>query len=229
MVLPLLLSTGWGFRFEGATVPSRRVGEPPARSASAEKKKLRQRLRLVTGSLPPTERAAAETLIHKHLLDWFDGSSAAASPGVVLGTLPMQGEPDLTGLLADLLGRGRRVALAAVDPGRERALRILEVAHPDDLRSTRPGPLGTREPARSREIGPEQLSFMLVPGVAFSVTGQRLGRGRGYFDEMIRSAGGRAVTVGVAFECQVLDALPVEPHDATVDWLCTERGLRPTP
>ena len=72
---------------------------------------------------------------------------------------------------------------------------------------------GIREP-RSREMAPA-ADLVLVPGVAFTKTGLRLGRGKGYYDRFL--SGLHASTLGVAFACQVVEELPVEGHDVRVD------------
>lgn len=181
------------------------------------------------------DRAEAETAIRGHLRRFLGSTGAAGTLGalapgeVLLGFLPLPGEPDLVPLLRWLLETGRQVVLPSVVPDRPRQLKLLQVSTPEALESTRPGPLGTTEPQNAREIGPDAIHIMLVPGVAFMRSGERLGRGGGYFDSLIADKSRRALAVGVAFEAQVVASMPVEPHDATVDRLCTERGLTTTP
>ena len=64
-----------------------------------------------------------------------------------------------------------------------------------------------------------ELDFVLVPGLAFDRTGQRLGRGKGFFDRMLSQVKG--VTCGVTFDWQIVDQVPVEPHDIALDCLVT--------
>ena len=58
---------------------------------------------------------------------------------------------------------------------------------------------------------------MVVPGVAFSADGVRLGRGKGYYDRYIAREGFRAYTIGVCYDCQMLGQLPCDEHDRRVD------------
>lgn len=71
---------------------------------------------------------------------------------------------------------------------------------------------------------PEPASFdlVVVPGVAFTERGDRLGRGGGWYDRLLPQLRDDCATVGVAFDVQVLPELPVEPHDARVDVVVTE-------
>lgn len=61
------------------------------------------------------------------------------------------------------------------------------------------------------------VDLALVPGLAFTAQGLRLGRGGGYFDRFLKSFTG--TSVGVCFQEQVLEEIPVEPHDQSVDAL----------
>jgi 5-formyltetrahydrofolate cyclo-ligase len=72
-------------------------------------------------------------------------------------------------------------------------------------------------PAKSVRVIP---SILLVPGVAFSRRGQRLGRGRGFYDRYLESFKG--LKIGICFEEQLVDSLPVEPHDISVDAVVTD-------
>ena len=63
-----------------------------------------------------------------------------------------------------------------------------------------------------REKGPEHFDFVLVPGVAFSPNGYRLGRGKGYYDKFL-SKYSNLFTVGVCFREQFYLDIPTEPHD----------------
>lgn len=71
-----------------------------------------------------------------------------------------------------------------------------------------------------RECLPEMLDLVVVPGVAFTREGARLGRGRGYYDRYLSRPGLRAFCIGVCFAHQLVDTLPVEPHDRTMDAVC---------
>ena len=59
--------------------------------------------------------------------------------------------------------------------------------------------------------------MMVVPGVAFTAAGERMGRGKGYYDRYLSREGFRAYSVGVCFGCQMCEELPTEPHDRRMD------------
>jgi 5-formyltetrahydrofolate cyclo-ligase len=69
---------------------------------------------------------------------------------------------------------------------------------------------------------PRQPDLILVPGLAFSPDGHRLGRGGGFFDRFLSGRGSGAYKLGVCFAFQLLDELPTESHDVTVDAVITD-------
>lgn len=62
-----------------------------------------------------------------------------------------------------------------------------------------------------------ELDLVLVPGLAFTPDGRRLGRGGGHFDRFLPRLRSDCLTVGVCFAEQLRDDLPTEPHDVAVD------------
>ena len=63
------------------------------------------------------------------------------------------------------------------------------------------------------------LDLVLVPGVAFDLHGRRLGRGKGYYDQLL--AGVCGTTCGVAFDEQIVREVPLEPHDVLMNCILT--------
>jgi 5-formyltetrahydrofolate cyclo-ligase len=66
---------------------------------------------------------------------------------------------------------------------------------------------------------------VIVPGLAFTAAGDRLGQGGGWYDRFLATVRSDCVSIGVCFDGQLVDALPVEAHDITVDHVVTERGV----
>jgi 5-formyltetrahydrofolate cyclo-ligase len=90
--------------------------------------------------------------------------------------------------------------------------------------SNLPGSPGGAEPQREVLLTPEDCHgvMVIVPGVAFDRHGNRLGRGGGWYDRALGRFENRGVFVGLAYELQVLDRVPVEPWDKKVHYLITE-------
>lgn len=68
----------------------------------------------------------------------------------------------------------------------------------------------------------DEVELIVVPGVAFDRTGNRMGRGRGFYDRLLKSTP-NAVKIGVAYEFQMLEEIPVEPHDVKMDIVISEK------
>lgn len=79
------------------------------------------------------------------------------------------------------------------------------------------GSFGIDEPAATGECLPEQIDMIIIPARAFTRSGVRLGRGKGFYDRYMSQPDFRAYKVGVAFSCQIFDVLPFENHDIKAD------------
>lgn len=133
---------------------------------------------------------------------------------------PLPSEPDLNALWENNQ-RGfcyPRVAGEKIE--------FVEIAHSDDLVQSAWNPW-VREPApeAAQIIAPTDLDLILVPGLAFTRDGWRLGRGGGFYDRFLSQLPTSTVKLGICFDLQLVDALPTEPHDQRLDGVITE-GLR---
>ena len=75
---------------------------------------------------------------------------------------------------------------------------------------------------RNKLVKPEELDLVMVPGTAFDHRGGRMGQGKGYYDRLLAGARQDAPLVGMAFDCQVFDEIPVAAHDVFMDFVLTE-------
>lgn len=112
--------------------------------------------------------------------------------------------------------RDKVVLLPCVD-GDE--LRLRQYTGPDCM--TAGEQFGIGEPTGPEWIDLDAVELIVVPGVAFDRQGNRMGRGRGFYDRLLKSTP-RALKVGVAYDFQLLDAIPVEPHDVKMDCVISE-------
>ena len=130
---------------------------------------------------------------------------------------PLPEELDIWPLLTEALNGGKTVALPRyiAEKNMYAVCTIMDPAL--DLQI---GQFGIREPAlHCNPIAISLLDFVLVPGVAFDLHGRRLGRGRGFYDQLLRVVPGK--TCGVAFDEQIVKEVPVEPHDVFVNCMLT--------
>ena len=184
-----------------------------ANELQAAKAVLRNQIRILLGGISPAMRAALSSQVCARL---------AAEPiwknaRTILFFAPAPEEVGVWPLLESALAAGRTVALPRFSVATQSyvAARVRDLAA--DL--TR-GKFNLREPSPScAELPPGLLDLILVPGVAFDVRGQRLGRGKGFYDRLLAEISG--VKCGVAFDEQLVERIPDESHDARVDWIVT--------
>lgn len=134
--------------------------------------------------------------------------------------LPIRGEIDPRGLVADIGRLGGTVLLPAV------AGSLLVFRRFTGEEVLEPGPLGTRHPAASAEAMRPDL--VVTPLAAFDRRGARIGYGGGYYDRTLASLaadGHSPRTIGIAFACQEVDAVPTEPHDVPLLAIATDAEL----
>jgi len=90
---------------------------------------------------------------------------------------------------------------------------------------TTTGP-GVREPIAGQPMPADFVDLVVVPGVGFSPTGFRIGRGMGFYDRFLAQPEFCGVSCGLGFDLQVIDNLPVLVHDVPLSMLVTESGIR---
>jgi 5-formyltetrahydrofolate cyclo-ligase len=136
---------------------------------------------------------------------------------------PIQNEVLTGGILAHALHAGRAVCFPRLQDGNSVPF-LVRINDPAELK---PGAFGIPEPTGAEIVPPEKLgrALICVPGVAFTQTGQRLGRGGGYYDRLLAAAPPQVVSAGLAYSFQVLDRLPESPHDRRLDLIITESAL----
>jgi len=89
------------------------------------------------------------------------------------------------------------------------------------------GNLGIVQPKEEfhRLFPPNILDLVIIPGVAFTQQGHRLGRGGGYYDRFLKKLSGQAYSVALAFEMQIIKEIPLEESDMPVDCIITEKRI----
>ena len=155
------------------------------------------------------------------LCEVLAADAAWRAAAAMLMFLPMADEPDLRPLMAAAWATGKTVAAPRLAGGAMAAVIIKSV---EDVRPSAAYPK-LAEPAGERVVAASAIDFALVPGVAFTRGGVRLGRGAGHYDRYLPALRPDVPRVGVCFAGQVADALPAEPHDVRMTHLATAAGV----
>ena len=175
------------------------------------KPEIRQRIRERMERISPAVRAVESIDLCVRL------KMQMQSAHTVLFFAPMPDELDVWPLLEESLREGKAIALPCFDQTTDiySARRIR-----DAVTDVATGKFGVREPVSGcAEIPFEKFDLVLVPGMAFDLSGNRLGRGRGFYDRMLAQASG--IKCGVGYDFQLLEKIPTEPHDARVNFILT--------
>jgi 5-formyltetrahydrofolate cyclo-ligase len=183
----------------------------------AAKQALRKQILAARAVVPPEERARRSELISTRLL----ASPEIAAARCVLAYLSFGHELSTRGLVAQLLRRNIGLALPRIDKQAHR----LELYRVSDLeRDTVAGVWGIQEPdpGRCANVGIEEIDAIVVPGVAFTRAGDRLGYGGGYYDELLSRWQRSPPRLAAAFDLQIVEHVPTGPQDQRVDAVITE-------
>lgn len=82
------------------------------------------------------------------------------------------------------------------------------------------GSFHIEEPTGNDTVDPEDIELVVVPAVAYDKKGNRLGRGKGFYDRFLKST--KATKIGVGYEFQLIEEVPAEPHDVGMDMVITQ-------
>lgn len=129
----------------------------------------------------------------------------------VLFYASMPGEVDTFVMMTQAMKLRKRIALPIIS--RDQRKMIPTLTH--SLEDLSCGPYNIRQPHAdpAQEVDLSAIDAVIVPGLAFDKAKNRLGRGAGYYDRFLASLPEKTSTVGLAFDFQVIDSLPVEEHD----------------
>lgn len=199
-----------------------RGGRVPEYSMSeSSKATIRSGIRARLSGWDPAARRDASVKLTRRLWELDEWKRARS----VLLYAPLKDEPDLWPLVTMALSEGRQVALP-VFVAAASAYGARRIQDPE--RDLVAGRFGVREPGPGcGEVALATLDLVVVPGLAFTQAGWRLGRGGGFYDRLLNATS--AVRCGVGRDEQLLAYLPSEPHDAQLDIVLTPSAMHRCP
>jgi 5-formyltetrahydrofolate cyclo-ligase len=127
-------------------------------------------------------------------------------------------------LIQSCLSKGKRVAIPLVEAS---TVSMIPLLIQDPEKDLVPGYYGIPEPdpEKSLRVAASEIDAVVIPGSVFDIHGGRLGYGGGYYDRFLVNDAPRAKRIGLAFEMQVVENVPVQPHDQLLDILITEKRI----
>lgn len=168
--------------------------------------------------MPQTERDQASATIAGEVMQLL----ARMPAGDVVALYAAKGtEVDTASIDAFARARGLRVVYPRIVDG-QRRLEFCEV----DVGELVEGKFAIREPrADAPAVDLATITAFVIPGLAFDRAGGRIGWGRGYYDATLTVANPHALRIGLAFECQLVDAAARDAHDVPLHYVVTEAAV----
>ncbi len=137
----------------------------------------------------------------------------------------IRNEVDTRPALLAALAMGKTIAVPYCQDNRLHLVRIEQESELETGTYQIPEPAADLRHRPERSVEPAELDLVLVPGVAFDRQGNRLGHGAGYYDRLLADVRSPALLVALAFDCQIVDSVPTEPHDVRMHRIVTESTL----
>lgn len=183
------------------------------------KRSLRKEILAQRNELPEEAVAEKSQRIRKRLLALAEFKKAK----VVMFYVAKDKEVRTERIIRESLRMGKRVAVPLSRVEERNLIPLLLTDYGELI----PGAYGILEPEKKchRPIPLKNLELIIVPGVAFDRQGQRLGFGGGFYDNFLGKVPANIPRLGLAFELQMVEELPVGGNDAPVDGIITEKRI----
>lgn len=160
----------------------------------------------------------------KQICDRLAADATVRSAKCVLTYLPYGNEVSLLALNQFFWRRNVRL-LAPVCSQTASGIMQAALITPNDLNNLTKSALGVQEPNTTDFVKPTDIDLVLVPGVVFDKSGNRMGHGKGYYDRYLPQLRRDACAIGIAYQLQLAEKISANPWDYPMNALCTETEL----
>jgi len=182
-----------------------------------KKKELRKKVQELRDAIDPEWRRLLSARVADNL--WSVPEFIAAES--ILFFISFRSEVDTVPMIRRALDEGKVVCVPCTDDGDKSmvASRVMDLETDLEL-----GNYDIPEPKEEclRPIAAEEIDVVLMPGVAFDLSGGRLGYGGGYYDRFLEKCGPRCALIAVAFDIQIIEHVPCADHDHHIHKVVTE-------
>lgn len=183
-----------------------------------DKSELRQYLLKRRDEIPVEVRRIKDKSIHERISSLEQFKNAA----VIFFFASFRSEVNTFPLMKKAIDDGKRAVVPKVDRN-NRCLVLFEIKEIEELVS---GYMGIPEPltaANARMVEPNSVDAIIIPGAGFDLRGNRIGYSGGYYDRLLAALSQKPPVIAPAYEEQILEEIPAEPHDIKVDIIVTDR------
>jgi 5-formyltetrahydrofolate cyclo-ligase len=183
------------------------------------KKGIRKAILRKRDDIPQNIKTDKNLIIKKKLFSLHEFLRA----DVVFFYASFRSEVETLSIIKEALAMGKRVVLPKVLANRHQVA-LCEIK---DVSELSPGHMGIPEPATSGEqtCSIDDVALIVIPGVAFDCSCNRLGYGGGYYDMLLVERQKKTPIIALAYEEQVVDEIPSEPHDIKIDMIITDKRI----
>lgn len=184
------------------------------------KSHLRSQLRSARQQIEPEDKIALDARICAAIVDACAGIESA----VIAAYLALPEEPDIESAMIALRNQGHTICVPVIHPTEPAMMAFHEWRSDAVLKNNR---YGIREPCNGRPVLIENIDQVFMPLLGYTLAGQRLGMGGGYYDSCFTSAlhSDAPTLCGVAYSLQELEHLETDPWDVPMNTVFTEHGL----
>ncbi|MFZ2197977.1 MAG: 5-formyltetrahydrofolate cyclo-ligase, partial [Thermodesulfovibrionales bacterium] len=179
-----------------------------------DKAGIRKELLRRRDNIPPEVRRAKNRMVFERMLslDEFRNTS------IIFFFASFRTEVDTAEMIKSSLSSGKRVLLPKVDKDRHELL-LYEIRNLGELT---PGYMGIPEPPVSeQQMNINDADIVIIPGAGFDASGNRIGYGGGYYDRLLSGLQKDVPVIAPAYDEQVVDSIPSDPHDIKVQMIVT--------
>ena len=182
------------------------------------KQELRKNLLEIRGKLPKKEVFEKSNSIKNKLFGMGEFEEADS----VLFYVSYDNEVYTHDMIKECMTYSKQVVVP-ISNKKNRSLILSKLDKWNNLEIGSYGILGPRVD-KIKEISIDKIDLIVVPGVGFDERGRRIGHGKGYYDNLLKNSK-KALHIGLAFEFQIVECIPVEKHDISVDKVVTEKRI----
>lgn len=186
---------------------------------SSDKKTLRQETLLKRDAISGNIKQEQDSAIRQRIIRLPEFTNAKT----IFFYASFKSEVDTMEMIKITLSQGKKVILPKVDKENKK-LKLYEIKDTSELAKSC---MGILEPSVSGErlTGLDDIDLVIIPGAAFDVSGSRLGYGAGFYDRLLAGMKNKIPLIAPAYEEQIVENIPSEPHDVKVSKIVTDKRV----
>jgi len=184
------------------------------------KEKIRKDIYLKRSALPKDEKDLNSKNIFKKLkrTDEFINSKN------IMFYVATRNEVQTENMIKKSLSMGKNIFIPIMINNCNNLISSLLIDFDNELEKNNQGILEPKEEFK-RIFSPEKLDLIIVPGVAFDCKGNRIGRGKGYYDRFLKKVKPSAAKIALAYEVQIVEKIPIGINDVSIHKVITENRV----